>query len=655
MAGAEQARWVVPNPQICRSFGLMNIIFGSLLLLFAVGSAVAWVVMPTFQKQMMAGIEKQQAERKAEREAKLAELKSKEAAAKTKEEKDALKDERDAIEKRVEPDLSAMSDITGFNIYSDKRILVYYIAEISAAIILNVVLIISGVGLLRLADWGRRMAIGVEWLKILRWLAMTIVTFVLILPITLELTQKAFEKMDQQIRAQSGGRAGPIPLSSLAPMSVVFGGAVTVFSAVVSSVYPALSIWFLTRPAARGLPRATVADQARARAGRRRNLVSLATLLLGHLTGPECRRALARGWLIAMRGVVGLLEALAVLALDLVLVAGREVPAVFRPVGHSAVRALGDGDDPGTDRRCASAGGAGGLACRRARARRTATAPDDGSEPPRNRRGSRSGQAEPGWDDPSCGAAVPRTPGGLERPGLVAPGDDRALARRGWARRRRSGRRCVGPIAPRARCPARGLHPDDPAHHEPDARLAGTAHRGGRAAAVVQSVCQHESPGRYVAGGSSALDFGSLVHASPGGLGHRCLAVTAVVPCPGGAFEQESRTPETRARAGRAADAVERAVHRARRHARPIRPLARRTCHGRDRGGRPRAGRDHRLRDGGAFGYRGLAMGQRFPARAVGGLGRDISGLDAAMGSRAARRGLDCVGAGGAARGMHCS
>jgi ABC-type Na+ efflux pump permease subunit len=44
-------------------------------------------------------------------------------------------------------------------------------------------------------------------------------------------------------------------------------------------------------------------------------VVNLATLLLGHLAGPECRRALGRGWLVIVRGVVGLLEALVVLAL----------------------------------------------------------------------------------------------------------------------------------------------------------------------------------------------------------------------------------------------------------------------------------------------------------------------------------------------------
>jgi hypothetical protein len=249
MAGPEQGKWVVPNPQICRSFGLMNIIFGGLLLFVGAATAVAWVVAPKFQKQMQASLEQEGAERKAERAAKLAELKKSEDAAKTEEEKAGLKTERELLEQQNEPDFSE-TDITNFSMFSDLRLAVYYITELSAAVILNIAMIVAGAGLLRRAEWARRMAVGVAWLKIVRWLAMTVVTFVLVLPITMDMTQKALTKMDQQMRTQSGARP-PMPLTQLGPLTAVFGGVSAVFSAIISSVYPALSIWFLTRPAAR--------------------------------------------------------------------------------------------------------------------------------------------------------------------------------------------------------------------------------------------------------------------------------------------------------------------------------------------------------------------------------------------------------------------
>jgi hypothetical protein len=144
-----------------------------------------------------------------------------------------------------------MNDVWQYNQFSDRRVAVYSISELSTAIILNILMIISGVGLLAMAEWARRLAVAVSWLKILRWLAMTVVMFVLILPISMDLAQKTFDKMDQQMRAQSGGRGAAFPFASLAPMTAVFGGVTAVFSAIISSVYPALSIWFLTRPAAR--------------------------------------------------------------------------------------------------------------------------------------------------------------------------------------------------------------------------------------------------------------------------------------------------------------------------------------------------------------------------------------------------------------------
>ena len=101
--------------------------------------------------------------------------KAKEAAAKTKEETEKAKEETTAVveerqtfENSPDPDLSAVTDMMGWNIMSDRRLAVYYFTEVVSGMILNIVMIISGIGLLSLADWGRRLAITTAWLKILR-------------------------------------------------------------------------------------------------------------------------------------------------------------------------------------------------------------------------------------------------------------------------------------------------------------------------------------------------------------------------------------------------------------------------------------------------------------------------------------------------------
>jgi len=229
----------------------MNIIFGSLMLLIGAGYATMYALSPTFTRQMRVGMKKQQEDRKAARESKLAELKQKEDAAQTEEDKTTIRDERVALEKRVEPDLSAMDDLLGWNILSDIRLAIYYCSEVGSGILLNLLMIISGAGLMALAEWARRLALGVAWLKILRWVAMIVVTMVLILPMTAEKTQKMFAQMEIQANVQSGGRPMVAPFSQIGRFAAIFGAVTMVFTGAVASVYPALSLWFLTRPPTR--------------------------------------------------------------------------------------------------------------------------------------------------------------------------------------------------------------------------------------------------------------------------------------------------------------------------------------------------------------------------------------------------------------------
>ena len=90
----------------------------------------------------------------------------------------------------MSPTFPAMNEMMGWNVFSDIRLAIYSFSEMISGMILNVVMAISGVGLLGLAEWGRRLAVTVSWLKILRWVAMIVVTMVLILPITVQKVQK---------------------------------------------------------------------------------------------------------------------------------------------------------------------------------------------------------------------------------------------------------------------------------------------------------------------------------------------------------------------------------------------------------------------------------------------------------------------------------
>jgi hypothetical protein len=256
MSEPQAGKWVVPNPQIPRTFGIMNLVFGILMFVVGAGYLAITIVAPSFQKQMVAQLEQQQAKTKAERESKVAELKAKEEAAKTKEEKDTLKDEREALESNIEPDLSAMNEMMGFSVFSDIRLAIYSFSEMITGMILNVLMAISGVGLLGLAEWGRRLGVTVAWLKIVRWVAMIVVTMILILPITVQKAKKMTDSIQTQVQVQakSAGRAAPpmpMPMLNLGIIMSIAGAVGMFFTALIASIYPALSIWFLTRPPVR--------------------------------------------------------------------------------------------------------------------------------------------------------------------------------------------------------------------------------------------------------------------------------------------------------------------------------------------------------------------------------------------------------------------
>jgi len=248
MVSKQEGKWVVPNPQVPRTFGTMNIVFGGLLLLMGVGYIAMWAIMPYYTKQIMAQAVQQQADRKAQRETKLAELKRQEDAAKTKEEKESFQSEREILERNAEPDTSAFMELSNWSVFSDIRLAIYYCTELGVGILLNLLMVVSGVGLLGLAEWARRLAVGVAWAKIVRWVAMTILTMVLVLPITMKKMEPAFAQMN----LPRGGRgSGPGLMVNISQIGAISGAITAVFEAVVFSIYPGLMIWYLTRPRVR--------------------------------------------------------------------------------------------------------------------------------------------------------------------------------------------------------------------------------------------------------------------------------------------------------------------------------------------------------------------------------------------------------------------
>jgi len=244
-----EGQWVVPNPQLPRSFGVMNIIFGALLLLYGAGLGLWTYYAPGFVKGFQDQFKEQIAEQNAKRKTQIAELKDKVKAAKTEEEKKDLEMQLGAMESTPGADPAMLDDVWSLN--SDRRIQIYTYTELATGILLNVCMIVAGCGLLALAEWARRMAIAVAWVKIARWAVIIGVSMLLIIPITTEKMNKMFTSIEKQATAKTGRAGSPFPANSLAQMSAVVSAVTSVATAAIASIYPVCVIWFLTRPRAR--------------------------------------------------------------------------------------------------------------------------------------------------------------------------------------------------------------------------------------------------------------------------------------------------------------------------------------------------------------------------------------------------------------------
>jgi hypothetical protein len=234
--------------------GTLNVLFASALMLCGACSGVGLIMQVAMapmseevQKNMQ---EAMQAQQKQELQKKIDDLKAREDAAPTDEEKSKLAAERQALE--LQPPLELpMADMMG--VYRDPIFIGYLAADFTTAVVLNLLLLASGIGLLAAKAWGRKLGVWVAALKILRLVAVYGFALIFVVPV---FSQKMGAMMDkfmaqaQQRQQQNQPGAPPMP-----PMGKTVG---TVYGMLLSAgavvmmlfgaIYPIVMLWVLTRP-----------------------------------------------------------------------------------------------------------------------------------------------------------------------------------------------------------------------------------------------------------------------------------------------------------------------------------------------------------------------------------------------------------------------
>ncbi len=237
----------LPNYRTTRLLGIFNIVFASCLLIFGLCMTVSVMIQPMIINAMNETQKKFQEKGETTRRAQLEANEKATAAATTDAEKDALATERKEIEARPKAQMPGMVDMA--KLMDQPMLQGWTMVEILTGLGLNIAMFISGIGLLKYKGWARNLAIWSALLKILRLVFLYGFFIVMVVP---PMSQRIGEMVGQMMVAQQANQVkvpGPMPDAVL--LTKVYTITYSVMGAgmiMVGSIYPAVMLWFFTRP-----------------------------------------------------------------------------------------------------------------------------------------------------------------------------------------------------------------------------------------------------------------------------------------------------------------------------------------------------------------------------------------------------------------------
>jgi hypothetical protein len=228
-----------PNRGIPKTLGILNIVFGSGLLLCGACAGLYAAILPSMGTMMKAQNQQLRATVIAEQQADLKKLQAQEQATEDEEEKAALQAKQKKLKAMAPPplpDTTKMFDVPGLQ--------AYMLTDSITGIVFNVLLVVSGIGLLGFKEWGRTLALWTAGLKIVRLVAIYGCWFPLVLaPVFVQ----RFKEMFGEMAAAPGGPPPAQMNQMLQTMGVVYS-AYSIGFMLLGCIYPVLVAILLTRP-----------------------------------------------------------------------------------------------------------------------------------------------------------------------------------------------------------------------------------------------------------------------------------------------------------------------------------------------------------------------------------------------------------------------
>jgi hypothetical protein len=242
--------YVIPKPQTARVFGILNILYGTLLLFFAYTGLLMYQFAPVGEallRSFMGSIsdairtEQENAVRKVER---LVEL------AQTDTQRAKYQQRLDQVKANPTPDFAAMP--MGMDALREPAFKRYNVADNLTGVPISLLLVLSGIGLLGLRELARKLAIGASAAKVLVLFGLLVYALAVVYPIQQRIAMKQLEAQQKLMAGmQRGAVANPMANPQMMALMSASGSASGLFWFAVLGAYPVVVIWMLTRPPVR--------------------------------------------------------------------------------------------------------------------------------------------------------------------------------------------------------------------------------------------------------------------------------------------------------------------------------------------------------------------------------------------------------------------
>ena len=248
MAGAAPRGTTMPNFRTPRLLGIFNVLFATEILACGLCMGGYTVTLPLWGRLIQQAQSQTRQRFEAAKASELAALAEKEKAAKTTEDRAEIVTERLRVEARPDPTAAAaMMDLSKMGL-DDPTFIRWTWTEVFSGLVLNVMLLASGVGLLHWKPWARSLGV---WTGVLKVLRLVLVYGFFIIGVVPPISQRIGGAVSTMMAGQPGMGA-PAGAGSAAAMFTriytVTYSALGVGMIALGVIYPAILLWLLTRP-----------------------------------------------------------------------------------------------------------------------------------------------------------------------------------------------------------------------------------------------------------------------------------------------------------------------------------------------------------------------------------------------------------------------